>query len=245
MKIDFVLNRNDWIAYYSHFQEKNAQNSPPVPIALQIIVNYLVVVAIVIIVSLAIFYALKLIGLATGYPIEKWFPWLPSPLPALVALVVIAAPITWALLGSQKFKGTIKDQQKSKIAAQVDSAISARTINIGYHFELELRSDGLVQKSWSRESRSGVDYSHALDMVVPWTSIHSMEFTESHGFILINEGYQIIIPKRSFATEESFSEFIATIKQHYETGSGSGTKHVGPELLEESQAIQKRNKWHN
>jgi len=51
-----------------------------------------------------------------------------------------------------------------------------------------------------------------------WAAVHRIDKTKDHAFILLSGNTSLIVPRRAFADEESFSDFVNAIRRFREEG---------------------------
>jgi hypothetical protein len=233
MKVEYMLNREDWIAYFLYCEKHRQRHSRFWTRPLQLAVYVLFLMMLVVVGTVALFFFTKLIvgfinneaAIVCAYFIAGLF----------FFVVGLSVAITVPMVGGQ----TIDKVQRQNAEKTVDRAIQAGNINTGSQYQVALSAEGLLLTANWESVNAGVFVTERKETRISWAAVQSIETTDYHLIIQQTGPSCLFIPRRVFATSATakFSDFVEAAERLWDTFSGA-VNTASTTMPEQSTAIQ-------
>lgn len=209
MKVEYTLNRADWLAYFAHSAGKG---KPPLPFLGQslrlIFYVFCMVMALTAGAALMLFLSRWIFGLID----PQLAPWI-----SILGTVVFAlvAPIILALVLPRQYAAEAR-----RIHVRLfDRGLKNGTVNPGMQYELTLVNDGLRLVTVTEQLALGVEFVTNYVIRAKWSAIDTVDISETHVFICVNTTTWMWVPRRAFADQTAWVEFLDTLQRSRDSGA--------------------------
>jgi hypothetical protein len=218
MKVEYLLSRADWVAYFLYQGEFRSRRFGPWPTYFRALGVVFFFVSLLVLGAVAQFYAAKWVF---GLIDER----LAVPL-AFVAMAMfgVVAPIIFAVFAPRKVPRDYENARKRQAQRAVERGVKAGTINPGTRHELTLAAEGLRLNTVAETWHAGVFSTVRTELRVSWAAVRSVETREGLLFVMLNSGGCVFVPCREFPAGSAvkFTDFVEAAERWWESFSSAG-----------------------
>jgi hypothetical protein len=218
MKVQYMLTRTDWVAYFLYKEEFLSRRFGPWPTYFRAIGVVFFFVTLIAFGAVAQFYAAKWIfGL-----IDERFA-VPLALVAM-AMFCVVAPIIVAVVAPKKVPLDYENARKRQAQRTVERGITARTINLGTRHELTLAAEGLHLLTTAESAGAGIISTTRTESRISWAAVQSIETRDGFLVVMLDRRVGVFVPCREFPAGSTvkFTDFVEAAEALWKTFSSAG-----------------------